>query len=204
VAVGSAGVAAGLLTAPRPGPDPTVLAALNGLQNNQREIQSSQREQAKQLGSIDGQLDQTALRQQRILDTLTATFAGAPGLIAHVDAGAVTITFADGVFSAGNRLSDNGSAALADLSRRLGPSVADVSITVVGHTEDAQPSGYPSSDALGLARAMAAAERMSEASGLPLSTFALSSSGMANPPFPNTTAADRARNRTVTVVVRPR
>jgi chemotaxis protein MotB len=97
--------------------------------------------------------------------------------------------------------------ALADLAQRLGPHAGDASITVVGHTEDSpvsRNSGYASNAELGLARATAAAERMSTASGLPLSAFALSSAGSVNPPYPNTTAEDRARNRTVTVVVRPR
>lgn len=65
-------------------------------------------------------------------------------------------------------------------------------------------SGYATNAELGLARAVAAAERLSTASGLPLSVFALSSAAEANPPFPNTTAESRAQNRTVTVVLRPR
>lgn len=200
VAVVGAGVAGGLLTTERPGPDPTVLAELD-------DVQSSQRAQAERLDDIGERLDQEVLRQQRVLDDLTAALAGNPALAARVDTGAVVVAFPTGVFSTGVRLSDSGSAALADLAVRLGPFVSDVSITVVGHTEDARvsrSSGYASNAELGLARATAAAERMSGAGGVPLSAFALSSSGAANSPFPNTTAEDRARNRTVTVVVRPR
>jgi outer membrane protein OmpA-like peptidoglycan-associated protein len=197
-AIGAAGVTGGLLMGDRS--DPAMLAELD-------DIQDGQREQADRLDDLDDRLDQPVLRQQRVLDNLHTALAGNPALVAGADAGAVVVTFSNGVFRTGARLSEAGTTALADLVRRLGPSVADVTITVVGHTEDARVSrnsGYTTNAELGLARATVAAERMSEASGLPLSTFLLSSSGAANPPFPNTTARSRAQNRTVTVVVRPR
>ncbi|QUH04013.1 OmpA family protein [Saccharopolyspora erythraea] len=198
VVVTGAGV--GTLIAETAGPDPAVLAGLDDVQN-------SQREQAERLDRIDDQLDQTALRKQRTLDNLNTTLAGNPEFIARADADAVVVTFPAGVFRTGVSLSDTGSEALGNLAQRLSSFATDMSITVVGHTVDARVAGspdYTTNAELGLARATTAAERMSEASGLPLSAFSLSSSGAVNPPFPNTTPDGRARNRTVTVVVRPR
>ncbi|GAA1302563.1 OmpA family protein [Saccharothrix xinjiangensis] len=200
VAVAGAGVAVGSRSAEPPGPDPVVLAELD-------EVQDDQRAQAERLDGIDDRLGQTALRQQRVLDDLLTALAGNPALTTGVESGAVVVAFPTGVFSAGVRFADDGGVALSDLARRLRPFAADVSITVVGHTEDAQVSGstgYTTNAELGTARATLAAERMSEASGLPLTTFSLSSSGAANPPFSNATTEGRARNRTVTVVVSPR
>ncbi|AXB41546.1 OmpA family protein [Amycolatopsis albispora] len=196
VAVGGAGVAGGL-----------VVDRSGALGAELDEIQDGQRAQAERIDDLGGRLDQTTSGPRQAVDGVAAALAGHPALTTRTDAGALTVTFSTGVFRAGTRLSDSGSSALAELARRLGPAAANVTITVVGHTEDAQVSGgsgYTTNAELGLARAMTAAERMSEASGLPLATFAVSSSGAASPPFPNTTAEDRARNRTVTVVVRPR
>lgn len=210
-AIGAAGVAGGLLIGDRP--DPAMLAELDDIQDGQGEQADRLDElddlddKLNELEDLDDKLDQTALRQQRILDTVGTALTGNPALVARPDKGAMAVTFSNGVFSTGARLSDTGTTALADLVRRLRPMVADVTITVVGHTEDAQVSsstGYTTNAELGLARAMVAAERMSDASELPLSTFLLSSSGAADPPFPNTTQKSRAQNRTVTVIVRPR
>lgn len=200
VAVAGGGVAVRLLPVQRPGPDPVVLAELD-------EVQRGQRAQAERLDGMDDRLGQTALRQQRVLDNLRAALAGNPALITRVDGGAVVVAFPTGVFSTGVQFSEAGSAALSDLAQRLRPFAGDVTITVVGHTEDAQVSsstGYTTNAELGTARATLAAERMSEASGLLSATFSLSSSGAANPPFTNATTEGRAQNRTVTVVVSPR
>ncbi|GAA4861292.1 OmpA family protein [Saccharopolyspora cebuensis] len=186
------GVAVGVLVEQPPGPDPTVLAAL-------AQVRDGQRDQAERLGSRGERLD-----RQRALDALGAVLAGDPAFLARVDADAVVVTFPTGVFRSGTSLSRTGSAALGDLARRLGPLTGDTSITVVGHTADVQTSRSPTDAELGLARARTAAERMSEAGGLPLSVFALLSSGTADRPFPTATPEGRARNRTVTVVLRPR
>lgn len=200
VVVTGAGVVGAVLTRPQPGPDPTTLAALN----NSRATESSL---AHQVGVLNGQLDQTTLRTQQLLNNLAAAFAGDPAFSARVDAGTLVVTFPVGVFSYGVQLSRPGGAALDDLANRLHRFSTQVSVTVVGHTENTVvslgSSGYADNVDLGLARARTAAERMSQATGLPLSTFALSSDGMANPPFSNATAAGRAQNRTVTVAIRP-
>lgn len=194
---GAAGVDGGLLYEDRP--DPAVLAALD-------DMHVTQHEQASRLDDLDNHLDRTVLHRDRVLDALTTALDGNPALVARTDTGEVVVVFSNGVFRAGVQLSDTGEAALADLVRRLGPTVADVTITVVGHTEDAQvsgSSGYTTNAELGMARATTAAELMSTAGELPLSAFSLSSSGASAPPFPSTTPQNRAKNRTVTVVVRP-
>ncbi|WP_020666131.1 OmpA family protein [Amycolatopsis nigrescens] len=197
--VTGAGVVGALLTRQQPGPDPAVLAGLNG-------VQGSQREQARQLDAINDRLDQTAQRRQGVLDELTAALAGNRAASAHVESGTLVVSFPVGVFTTGVQLSNDGRAALAGLAQRLRGLSTKVSVAVVGHTSDSPVSGtgeFTDNVDLGQARAKTAAEWMSQASALPLSMFALSSAGAADPPFPNTAADGRAQNRTVTVVLRP-
>lgn len=192
VVVTGAGVVGGLVTRQPSGPDPALA-----------DLREGQRDQADQLADIDARLD-TAQRDEQVLADVQAALADSPLLTARLSGDAVVVTFPAGVFQVGDRLSDTGEPALTELVTRLLPLEPDVAITVTGHTEDARVSGdrFRDNVDLGHARAQAAAEVLARASGLPLSTFALTSSGAANPPFPNTTREDRARNRTVTVTVR--
>jgi flagellar motor protein MotB len=194
VAVTGAGVVGGLVTRQPSGPDPALA-----------DLRAGQRDQADRLADIDARLD-SAQRDEQVLAEVQAALAGSPVLTARLSGDAVIVTFPAGVFRAGDRLSDTGAPALTELATRLLPLDSDVAVTVTGHTEDAPVSGgrFRDNVDLGQARAQAAAAVLAQASGLPLSTFALASSGSANPPFPNTTAEERARNRTVTVTVRAR
>jgi flagellar motor protein MotB len=75
-------------------------------------------------------------------------------------------------------------------------------VTVVGHTSDTAPvAGGPYADnaAVGLARALAAAVVVADGATLPLSAVDVATSGDVAPPYPNTDAANRTRNQTVTL-----
>jgi flagellar motor protein MotB len=121
-----------------------------------------------------------------------------------LDARSVVVTFRDPVFLAGGaETSESGSDLLAGLAARLGD-LADVEVSVVGHTSDTAPlpgSPYADNAQVGLARALSAAQAISSGSGIPLSAVDVASAGDVGPPYPNTDEAGRARNQTVTVAV---
>ncbi|NUT52422.1 MAG: flagellar motor protein MotB, partial [Saccharothrix sp.] len=75
-------------------------------------------------------------------------------------------------------------------------------ITVVGHTDNGVvvPGGrFDDNVDLGVARAGLAARELAAAAGLPLTDFAVTSTGAAEAPFPNTTTENQDRNRTVSL-----
>lgn len=123
------------------------------------------------------------------------------------EAGAeLLITLPVAPFDSGIGLTPEGEATLGELGGRLAGRAEEVSVRVVGHTDDIPPRlGGPFADnaELGLARALAAARQLSVTSGIPLDGFAVASAGDAAAPFPNTDDASRARNRTVTIEVGP-
>ena len=123
------------------------------------------------------------------------------------DGAALEITFREAVFLAGGaEMSDDGRAALADVGDRLARAgtASDLDVTVVGHTSDTAPvEGGPYADnaAVGLARALAAAEVVADGDTLPLSSVDVATSGDVAPPYPNTDEAGRTRNQTVTLTI---
>ncbi len=75
---------------------------------------------------------------------------------------------------------------------------------MTGHTDDAPllpGSRYPDRVTVGFARAQTAAVRLSAATGIPFADIGIRSPGTAAPPYPDDSAADRARNDTVTVLI---
>jgi flagellar motor protein MotB len=129
---------------------------------------------------------------------------GDPRWTTTLDARSVLVTFRDPVFEAGGaETSRSGADTLTGLAGRL-RDLADVEVTVVGHTSDTAPvpgSRYRDNAEVGLARALAAARVVSSGSGIPLSAVDVASAGDVDPPYPNTDEANRARNQTVTVAI---
>ena len=192
------GAVAGWSLAPRPvAADPpqdgAVLAELAGL-----------RGQVTGLREEVGDLRAGATHTTGGLRSVRAALDG-PRWTVRSDDGALTVTFRDAVFLAGGaEMSDDGRAALADVGDRLRHAGArsDLDVTVVGHTSDTAPvAGGPYADnaAVGLARALAAAEVVADGATLPLSAVDVATSGDAAPPYPNTDPANRTRNQTVTL-----
>ncbi|WP_129788329.1 hypothetical protein [Promicromonospora panici] len=194
------GVAAGWSLAPRPvaaAPprDAEVLAELaslhgqvTGLRDEIGDLRSDGTHPAESLRSVRAALDD-------------------PRWTVQADGAALTVTFREAVFLAGGaEMSDDGRAALADVGELLGRAgaAADLDVTVVGHTSDTAPvQGGPYADnaAVGLARALAAAEVVADGATLPLSSVDVATSGDVAPPYPNTDAAGRTRNQTVTLTI---
>lgn len=129
---------------------------------------------------------------------------GDPRWTTTLDARSVLVTFRDPVFQAGGAETfRSGADTLTGLAGRL-EDLADVEVTVVGHTSDTAPvpgSRYLDNAEVSLARALAAAQVISSGSGIPLSAIAVAGAGDVDPPYPNTDEANRARNQTVTVSI---
>lgn len=207
VVAGVVGAAAyaGALLAPDPATpdDPRLSATLAQLDQMRRDQQA----QGSRLADMGGQLDDAVLRDHQTLDRIGAALADAPHFTARTNTEGIVVTFREGLFNRGATLLSDGREALTELANRLPAEGRESAITVVGHTDGSPPTargGYDDNDELGLARAAAAAKRLAEGTGLPLSAFAQASAGDGNTPYPNATQRDRLDNRTVTVRIRPR
>jgi flagellar motor protein MotB len=118
----------------------------------------------------------------------------------------LVVSFDEGLFSSGANLKEDAQSLLSELGTQLQPHRSDISIRVVGHTDDIQvPNGsaYADNARLGLARAVAVADYLSRDAGLPVDQFLLRSAGESEPPYPNDTWANRLRNRTVVLEIVP-
>ncbi|MGH3721126.1 MAG: OmpA family protein [Pseudonocardiaceae bacterium] len=198
VLLAGAGIAGAVVARPGQSTDQALSSEL-------RETKTAIGDLARQVGDLQNRLDQVTLRPERALQDLRAELAGS-GLILRSESGTLVVTFPVGLFPSGAVLSAEGQRALADLGAHLGRFSRDVSFTVVGHTDDipvAPNSRYTDNADLGFARARVAAQELSAHSGLPLTTFTVTSSGAADPPFPNSTTESRNQNRTVILLVRP-
>src|SRR5262245_9946605 len=103
IALAGATAAGGWLLSDR-GADPAVLDLLDA-------VRESQRAQADRLEDIDKRLAES----ESPLPDVSAALAGDPSLLVRADADQVVVTFPVGVFRSLARLSDDGTAVLADL-----------------------------------------------------------------------------------------
>lgn len=125
---------------------------------------------------------------------------GGKGMVVTAEGTEKIVVFEEGVFTSGAKLSRQGEAMLSKVGRQLAPHARNISITVVGCTDNLPVSGkkeYKDNQTLGLMRAAAALKVLQSSSGVPSSAFKTVSRGTEWSPFPNDTAASRARNRTV-------
>jgi flagellar motor protein MotB len=198
VLLAGAGVAGAVVARPGQSTDPALFREL-------RETKAADGDLTRQVGELRTQLDQVTMRPERTLQDIRAELAGS-GLILRSESGTLVVTFPVGLFPSGAVWSAEGQRVLADLGSHLSRFGGDVSFTVIGHTDDipvAPNSRYTDNADLGFARARVAAQELSAHSGLPLTKFAVTSSGATDPPFPNSAAESRKRNRTVILWVRP-
>lgn len=129
---------------------------------------------------------------------------GGPGRTVSRQGDALVVVFGEGLFGRDARLTATGAAALDGLARRLRQAGVTGPLVVTGHTDDRPlPPDAAVTDrvTLGFARAQTAAEHLSAAAGIPLDSIGIRSTGTLHPPYPDDSAADRARNNTVTVLV---
>ena len=112
------------------------------------------------------------------------------------------LVFHSGLFDGGANLKPEAKTLLSALSHQLEPYIGQISIVVVGHTNNIpMPPGqvYRDNFALGMARAVAVFEHLRQTAQLPSSIFYLCSAGEARPPYPNDKPNSRSLNQTVTL-----
>jgi flagellar motor protein MotB len=184
-----------VLPSPEPDGEQGQGGGLSGIQAQQSEIM-------RRLDQIEG-----AVAPEDVLAPVEADLSSPPGFLVRADGATLITAFPDSPFGgAGAQLSPEGDSAIAELGRRLAPHIDRIDIRVVGHTDDTQlRSGaeFADNESLALARALAAARRLAEATGQPLESIAVAAAGADRAPFPNTSPESRSSNRTVTIEIVP-
>jgi flagellar motor protein MotB len=197
--VGTGAVAAQTLNQEDPPADPGVADELDRLAGELDALRSAEAA-AESAPAAPAPVDpEVALQEAReALDDPRWTTA--------IEGAAVAVTFNTSVFpGGGTELPESSRDLLAGVAAAV-EGLDGAAITVVGHTNDI-PTGngsrYEDNTELGLARALAAAEALAAAIDLPLHDISIATSGDDDPPYPNTTEADRLKNQTVTLLVTP-
>ena len=119
--------------------------------------------------------------------------------------GTLVVTFDEGIFTKVDQLRPDASDALQDLARQLAPYGDRVSVLVTGYTDNEpvpKNRPYKTNYDLGMLRALAVANHLIGDAGMLRSVVSTRSLGEKGAPYPNDTAENRARNRTVVITVR--
>lgn len=168
------------------------------------DIRAQQADIVRSLGELEADRQVGPPSGREDLLPVLADLLRPPGLDVRAVPGKLVVTFRDSPFGgAGAQLSPEGDAALGELGRRLARHNGRIGTRVVGHTDEAlpRPGGpFPDNESLALARALAGARRLADATGQPLESITVAAAGADRAPFPSTSA--RA-NRTITVEVAP-
>ena len=168
------------------------------------DVRAQQAEIARGLDELRADQQSRPPSAQDVLAPVEADLSRPPALLVPADPGRLVVAFPDSPFGgAGARLSPDGAAALGELGRRLAPHTGRIAVRVIGHTDPTPPRpGGPFADneSLALARALAAARRLADATGQPLESIAVAAAPADRAPFPD--SAGQA-NRTVTVEIGP-
>jgi flagellar motor protein MotB len=141
--------------------------------------------------------------QESTAATKTSLKINLPGVVAKNLSGETTITFDEGIFLRNAQIKPDAKVLLTNLGQQLEQGVGNVSIRIIGHTDnEPMPSSkqYKDNTDLGLARATAVFQHLRETTRLPVTTLSVSSVGETNPPYPSD-AANRTRNRTVVLLI---
>ena len=119
----------------------------------------------------------------------------------------IKVVFDYGTFSRGVELAETARQDLKTIATAIKAKGNQFRIEVEGHTDAAKVGSGRSfgsnNKSLGLARAKAAASYLTKQCGIPSSAISTSSAGEDNPPYPNTTADNQKKNRTVVLKIRP-
>jgi flagellar motor protein MotB len=122
------------------------------------------------------------------------------GITVKSEKGMTIVTFDSGLFSFHANLKPEAENLIAALGKALEPYAEDISICVVGHTNDlpvAPGRAYRDNTSLGLARALKVIEVFRSTTTLPAGIFSVKASDESQAPYPNDTDENRAKNRTV-------
>ena len=116
------------------------------------------------------------------------------------------IVFQSAVFSRLTTIDPAQQRRLNRLAEAILAACDDCVLVVIGHTDNdpVRPGGaFRSNDHLGELRAQEVVQHLSTRAGVPASRLRPISSGDRDPPFPNTPASNKAKNRTVSIEIQP-
>ena len=131
-------------------------------------------------------------------------FIQGPGTVVRREGNTFVIIFEQGLFSHADQLSREAERLLKELGKQLADLKNIERITVTGCTDNApiKPSSqFKDNRVLGMQRALAVVKILRAESSLPNDMFQVLSPGVKAAPYPNDTAANRAKNRTATIQV---
>jgi len=118
------------------------------------------------------------------------------------------IVFLNPVFSRLTTIDPAQHARLARIAQAVRESCGECILVIIGHTDNdpVRPGGaYASNDELGELRANEAVSHLTTRAGVPPARIRPISSGDRDPPYPNTPASNKARNRTISIeILQPR
>jgi flagellar motor protein MotB len=129
-----------------------------------------------------------------------------PGVRVTSSADMRTVVFENGVFIRYTEIALAARDSLRVLAAQVKPCMGRLVLEIEGHTDSTALVGNPAyadNRALGQARAEAVLAFLRDDCGLPAASLVAVSAGGDRPPFPNDTAEDRSRNRTVVLRLKP-
>ena len=166
-------------------------------------IANQQADLQHQLTNLEQDMD-TLISAQALLNTPPEIPINIDEVSVTRSGGELVITFQQGLFSSGSRLTDGARKTLSNLGRQLEPYADKVALTIIGHTDDRQlrsDKQYLDNFNLGLARANTVTSYLHNISKLPSSLFTIQSYGENAPPYENDNMENQQRNRTVLIKI---
>lgn len=115
--------------------------------------------------------------------------------------GSWMVQFTDGLFPYGWALSQSARQTLDELSLQLTPYAGKVEVSIIGFKSSDEQDEYFD---LGLMRSVVVVDYLLGSAQLPADLFNIRPQGSLPSPFPNDTIANRARNRTVILMISPK
>ena len=131
-------------------------------------------------------------------------FIQVPGTIVRREGNTFVVIFEQGIFSRADQLSREAENILKELGRQLAALNNMESIMVIGCTDNVPikpTSQFKNNRVLGMQRALAVVKFLRAQTALPGNLFQVLSPGDQAAPYPNDTAANRAKNKTVVIQV---
>jgi flagellar motor protein MotB len=126
------------------------------------------------------------------------------GIEIREENGGKLLVFEEPLFRKREELSETGKLLLTALIEELKPFAAGIKLVITGHTDsDALPPNSPFKDnkELGMARAEAATQFIKKIAGETIFSIVATTAGAEKPPYPENTPENKAKNRTVTILI---
>lgn len=125
-----------------------------------------------------------------------------PGVATVRSGASLRLQFDEGLFLRGRLLSPEAKRTLASLASELRPLADKVQLEIIGHTDE--PPFLGNAISLGYKRALDIGAILRSQAGFSSAAIAVKSLGTSFLPFLNDTPSERARNRTVVIIITPK